>query len=361
MVRTPIDLRSDTATRPTPAMRAAMAEAEVGDDVLGEDPTVNRLQERLAEMLGKEAALFVPSGTMSNQIGVRLHCKPGDEVILETGCHIYNHEQGGVSQLSAVATRTIDGEAGMIRREQIENILRPDNMHYVRSRLLSFENTHNRAGGSVLPYDEVVRVCDWAHERGLATHLDGARFFNAVVATGISAADWACPFDTVSVCFSKGLGAPIGAALAGPRSMMKEALRHRKLLGGGMRQAGIIAAAALFALENHVERLADDHAHAAMFAEAVRSLPGLTLQRNPVESNIVFFRIDPALGTAPEFCGRMKERGVIMMVENARTVRIVTHLDVSREQMQYVCEVLREVVEAGPNDGRTEAVKSAYA
>ncbi|HWB00205.1 MAG TPA: GntG family PLP-dependent aldolase, partial [Pirellulales bacterium] len=248
MPRTPIDLRSDTATRPTTAMRAAMAEAPVGDDVLAEDPTVNALEERIAAMLGKDSAMFVPSGTMSNQIGVRLHCRPGDEVILESGCHIYNHEQGGVAQLSALATRTVDGRGGMLQLEQLEGLLRPDNMHYVRSRLLCLENTHNRAGGAVLPLAEVERVCGWAHEHGLGTHLDGARLFNAVVATGISAERWARSFDTVSVCFSKGLGAPVGSAICGSKELMRDAKRHRKLFGGGMRQAGIIAAGALYAL-----------------------------------------------------------------------------------------------------------------
>ncbi len=357
----PIDLRSDTATRPTPAMRAAMAAAEVGDDVLAEDTTVNRLQERIATMLGKEAALFVPSGTMSNQIGVRLHCKPGDEVILEAGGHIYNHEQGGVSQLSGVATRTVEGHAGMLRVEQLEGLIRPDNNHYARTRLVCLENTHNRAGGCVLPFDEVQRTCDWAHERGLMTHLDGARLFNAVVASGIAASKWAAPFDTVSVCFSKGLGAPVGSALCGPRAMIHEALRHRKLFGGGMRQAGIIAAGALYALEHHVARLADDHAHAKMLADCVHATDGLMLQANPVETNIVFFSVHPKLGSASEFCGRLRQYGVLMMVENARTIRAVTHLDVNRKQMEEVCNALRQVAAGGSGDLPVDTVKSAYA
>ena len=200
-----LDFRSDTATRPTPAMRAAMAAAEVGDDVFGEDPTVNRLQQRLAEIMGKEAALFVPSGTMSNQIGIRVHCQPGDEFLCETGCHIYNYEQGAFAQLSGLVARTIDGEYGVLRLEQLRDLIRPAEQHNVRTRLVCLENTHNRGGGRVLPYDEVVRICDWAHEHGIITHLDGARLFNAVVATGIPAARWAQHFDTVSICFSKGL------------------------------------------------------------------------------------------------------------------------------------------------------------
>ncbi len=254
-----IDLRSDTVTRPTAAMRQAMANAEVGDDVFGDDPTVNRLQERIAEMLGKEAAVYVPSGTMSNQIGVRIHCQPGDEFICEAGCHIYNYEQAGYAQLSGVAARTVEGDFGVLRLEQLTGLIRGENDHLVRTRLVCLENTHNRGSGRIQPYDEVVRICRWAHDSDLATHLDGARLFNAVVATGISARDWSQHFDTVSVCFSKGLGAPVGSALAGPKELIAKARRARKLFGGGMRQAGVIAAAALYALEHHVERLADDH------------------------------------------------------------------------------------------------------
>ncbi|HEX4130818.1 MAG TPA: low-specificity L-threonine aldolase [Pirellulales bacterium] len=356
-----IDLRSDTATRPTAAMRAAMAAAEVGDDVLGEDPTIRGLEERIAATLAKEAAVFVPSGTMSNQIGVRLHCQPGDEVILESGCHIYNHEQGGLAQLSGLATRTLDGERGMLRLEQIQNLIRPDNIHYVRTRLVCLENTHNRAGGAVLPYDQLEQLCSWAHERGLATHLDGARLFNAVVASGISADRWAQHFDTVSVCFSKGLGAPVGSALCGTRAAIRTAVRIRKLLGGGMRQAGIIAAGALYALEHHVERLAEDHAHAALLADAVRATEGLSLRHGNVETNIVFFDMAPELGTASEFCGRLRERGVLAMAENLRTIRAVTHLDVSREQIVRACSALGEAASSAASNRPATAVRSAYA
>ena len=251
-----IDLRSDTVTRPTPGMRAAMAEADVGDDVFGEDPTVAALEDRVAALLGKERAIFVPSGTMSNQIGLRLHCSPGDELICEADCHIYNYEQAGYAQFSGLAVRPVAGEEAILRREQLEGLIRGENDHLPRTRLLCLENTHNRGAGRVLPYDGVVDICDWAHAIGLATHLDGARLWNAAVATGIPPADWAQHFDTVSVCFSKGLGAPVGSALAGHARLIKLARRHRKLLGGGMRQAGVLAAAALYALEHHVDRLA---------------------------------------------------------------------------------------------------------
>ncbi len=237
-----LDFRSDTVTRPTPAMRAAMAGAEVGDDVFDEDPSVHALQQRIAAMLGKESALFVPSGSMSNQIGVRVHCSPGDEFICEAGCHIYNYEQGAYAQLSGVAARTVEGQNGVLQPEQLTGLIRADNEHLVRTRLVCLENTHNRGAGKIQPYDIVESICQWAHGAGLATHLDGARLFNAVVATGIDAARWARHFDTVSVCFSKGLGAPVGSALAGPKDMIQKARRHRKLFGGGIAAAGVLAA-----------------------------------------------------------------------------------------------------------------------
>jgi threonine aldolase len=245
-----LDFRSDTVTKPTPGMRKAMAEAAVGDDVFDEDPSVHALQERVADLLGKEAAVFVPSGSMSNQIGVRVHCDPGDEFICESGCHIYNYEQGAYAQLSGLATRTVDGVCGVLQLEQLTGLIRADNEHLCRTRLVCLENTHNRGAGRIQPYDVVESICDWAHANGLRTHLDGARLFNAVVASGISARDWAQHFDTVSVCFSKGLGAPVGSALAGTKEHIKKARRVRKLFGGGMRQAGIIAAGALYALEH---------------------------------------------------------------------------------------------------------------
>lgn len=358
----PIDLRSDTATCPTPAMRQAMAQAEVGDDMVAEDPTMNRLQDRLAEILGKEAALFVPSGTMSNQIGVRVHCRPGDEVILESGCHIYNYEQGGVAQLSGLATRTVDGHAGIMRLEQLEGLIRPDNQHLVRTRLVCIENTHNRGAGRVQPYDEVERICRWAHDHGLATHLDGARLFNAAVASGIAADRWAQHFDTVSVCFSKGLGAPVGSALAGTRELIAEALRARKLFGGAMRQAGIIAAGALYALENHVERLAEDHANAQLLADAVREAEGLELRPDRVDTNLVIFHVDPLLGTAAQLVARLKEQGVLVGAIAPQLIRVVTHLDVSRDDVKKACDILRRVAEeAAHASSQPQAAKSAYA
>jgi threonine aldolase len=344
-----LDFRSDTVTKPTKAMRRAMAEADVGDDVFGEDPTINRLQERVAEMLGKEAAVYVPSGSMSNQIGVRLHCSPGDEFICESGCHIYNYEQGAFAQLSGVVPRTVEGEYGVLRPEQLRNLIRPDNEHLVRTRLVCLENTHNRGSGRVQPYDIVESICNWARAGSMRTHLDGARLFNAAVASGITAERWARHFDTVSVCFSKGLGAPVGSALAGSRELMVLARRHRKLFGGTMRQAGVIAAGALYALEHHIDRLAEDHANAQHLADIIRSIDEFELRPAKVDTNIVIFAVDPRLGTANEFATGLKQRGLLMLSVGPNLIRAVTHLDVNGEDVKRAGQVLRDTVRAASN------------
>jgi threonine aldolase len=341
-----VDLRSDTVTRPTPEMRAAMAAAEVGDDVIDVDPTVDRLQRTTAELLGKEAALFFPSGSMSNQVAVRVHCAPGDEFLCEENCHIYNYEQGAFAQLSGLVARTILGQAGVLRVDQLRGTIRPHDDHAVRTRLVCLENTHNRGAGRVQPYEGVVEICQWAHENRLATHLDGARLFNAVAATSYSLADWARHFDTVSVCFSKGLGAPIGSALAGPADLIRQARRCRKLFGGGMRQVGIIAAGALYALENHRERLVEDHQHAEILAEAVRQTAGLTLDPPTVDTNIVIFDVDASLGTAAEFVAALRQQEVWMLPVGAQRVRAVTHLDVDRPAVEIAAQRIQEVAQA---------------
>lgn len=338
-----MDFRSDTVTRPNAAMRAAMTEAEVGDDVFGEDPTTNRLQAKVAEMLGMEAAIYAPSGTMTNLMGVRLHCKPGDEMICEAGCHIINYEQAGYAQLSGIAARTVEGRYGVIEPSQIKDLIRPGDTHQVRTRLVCLENTHNRGGGKIQPYDTVKSICGWAHENGLRTHLDGARLFNAVVATGIEATRWAAHFDTVSVCFSKGLGAPVGSALAGSRDLIAEALRHRKVLGGGMRQCGVTASAALYALENHVERLAHDHECAQRLAAGIAEIDELELTPEQIDTNLLFFRVDERLGTAADFCNRLRERGVLMLPLGPQSVRAVTHLDVTPQDAERAIEVLKQL------------------
>jgi threonine aldolase len=343
MFSPPIDLRSDTVTKPTPAMRAAMAAAEVGDDVAGEDPTVSALESRIADLLGKEAAVFVPSGTMSNQIAVRVHCGPGDEFLCETDCHIYRYEQGAYAQLFGVTVQPIDGEHGVLHVEQLVDRIRPEGDHTVRTRLVCLENTHNRGAGRIQPIAAVEEICQWASENGLARHLDGARLFNAVVATGITADEWARHFDTVSVCFSKGLGAPVGSALCGPADMIHRARRVRKVLGGSMRQAGIIAAGALYALDHHVERLADDHEKARALAGAIRETPGLALDPDVVDTNIVIFRIDPKLNTAKEFAERLAQNGVLLYDVGRQVLRAVTHLDVTMEQVRQAGELIRKV------------------
>ena len=347
-----LDFRSDTVTRPTPAMRRAMAEAEVGDDVFGEDPTVNRLQRRMAEMLDKEAALFVASGTMSNVIAVRLHCRAGQELICESSSHIYSFEQSAYAQLCGVAARPVRGTGGVVQVEQLHELIRPDDPHHVRTALVCLENTHNHGGGRIQPYEIVEAICRWAHSHGLKTHLDGARLLNAVVATGIRAPEWTNHFETVSVCFSKGLGAPVGSVLAGSTELIAEAVRHRKVLGGGMRQAGILAAAALYAVDHHVDRLAEDHANAARLAAGIRQIDGLRLADDLVDTNILFFRVDPSLGTAAEFSARLKQRGLLMLPTARETIRAVTHLDVGEADVDRAIELLAIAARPGAAQGK---------
>jgi threonine aldolase len=321
----------------------------VGDDVWGDDPTVQLLQERVAALLGKEAALLVPSGTMANLIATRLHCRPGDELICEANCHVYFYEQGGYAQINGVIARAMPGEYGALRLEQLEGSIQADNPHFAHTRLLWLENTHNRGGGRIQPYADVAAQCGWAHSHGLCTHLDGARLLNAVVAGRISAADWASHFDTVSLCFSKGLGAPVGSALAGPRELMQQAQRHRKVLGGGMRQAGVLAAAALYALDHHIERLADDHANAQRLAAGIRQIAPLRLDPETIHTNMVFFRVAPAWGTAAEFCARLEQHGVQMASGGPAMVRAVTHLDVTAADVDVAIAAMSQV--AGQHKG----------
>ena len=342
----PIDLRSDTVTTPTPAMREAMAGAEVGDDVMNEDPTVLRLQELTAGLLGKEAALFVPSGTMANQIAIGLHARPGDELICGPDAHVYLWEGGGIARLWGVTSRTIAPSRGLLHLDDLVGKIRPDDSHYARTRLVCLENTHNRGGGKVHPITTIAEIAGWARAHNLAMHLDGARLMNAVVASGIPASEWARYFDTVSICFSKGLGAPVGSALVGSNEAIHEAHRLRKLLGGGMRQAGVVAAGALHALEHHVTRLAEDHRNAEVLAKAVEETSGLSLEKGPVETNLVWIAVDPGLGTAREVSARLKERGLLVSALGAQVLRACTHLDVSREQTLKAAEILRGV--AGP-------------
>jgi threonine aldolase len=324
-------------------MKRAMMEAEVGDDVYGDDPTVNSLETRTAALLGKEAALFVPSGTMANQIAVAVHTRPGDELLCAETSHVYVWEAGGIARHSGVTTRTFPGDVGLLRLSDIEDAVRPDDVHYARTRLVWLENTHNRGGGRVHPMESIAAIRHWARENQLLMHLDGARLMNAVVATGTSAADWARHFDTVSICFSKGLGAPVGSALAGSAEAIRHARAFRKLLGGAMRQAGIIAAGALHALDNHVDRLADDHVHAKILADAFESTEGFSLESGPVETNLVWVTVDPALGTAAEVVAYLKTRGIALSALGGQVIRACTHLDVSRDDVEYAATVIRQI------------------
>jgi threonine aldolase len=338
-----IDLRSDTVTKPTPAMRRAMAEADVGDDVFGDDPTVKALEERTAALLGKEAAVFVPSGTMANQIGIAVNTRPGDELLCSSTSHVYVWEAGGIARLSGVTARTFAGDNGLLTLDDIRDAVRPDDPHYVRTRLVCLENTHNRGGGRTHPYESIIEIARWAARHNLAVHLDGARLMNAVVATRRPAREWAHHFDTVSICFSKGLGAPVGSALAGSQECIMRARRLRKLFGGGMRQAGIIAAAALYALENHVNRLEEDHAHAKILADAVTDCEGLALESGPVETNLVWISVDAKVGSAAEVATYLRSRGILVSVLGAQVLRACTHLDVTPEQIQYAATVIRGI------------------
>ena len=336
-----IDLRSDTVTKPTSAMLAAMTAAAVGDDVFGEDPSVNDLERHTAALFGKEAGLFVPTGTMANQIAVRVHCRPQDEILLETNSHICLWEAGGPAALSGVTCRTIDSARGLLTAADLEGKVRPDDMHSVRTRLVALENTHNRGGGTCYALDAVQAISRWARANGLAIHLDGARIWNALVKTGTTAADWGAPFDTVAVCFSKGLGTPVGSMLLGPRDLIAHGRRVRKLFGGAMRQVGYLAAACRYALDHHIARLADDHVNAQLIASAARDVPGFTLTPPDVETNLVWWEVDARHGTAKQVAERLKAKGVLVAPLGARVIRAVTHLDVSREQCVKAAEAVR--------------------
>jgi threonine aldolase len=337
----PIDLRSDTVTRPTPAMRKAMAEAEVGDDVYDDDPTLHRLQDRMAALLGKESALFVVSGTMGNQIAVRSQVEHGDEILLEKDCHIFRYEVGGVASNSGAQVQTLEGRRGAIDPAQVIAAIRGVDIHDPPTRLLCLENTHNRAGGAVVPLDQLTATARAAFEHGLRVHLDGARLWNAHVATGVPLAAWAEPFDTVMMCFSKGLGAPVGSILAGDSETIARARRMRKMFGGGIRQGGILAAACLYALDHHVERLAEDHRRARRLAELIREAPGLALDPGGVDTNIVFFDIlDPAL-TAEAAVQRLRQRGLWISAYGPRRLRAITHLDVDDAAIERAGALLR--------------------
>jgi threonine aldolase len=340
---TPIDLRSDTVTRPTPGMRRVMAEAEVGDDVFGEDPTVNRLQEMVAEILGTEAALFVPSGTMGNEICIRCHTQPGDELICEAGAHFLHYESGAMAALSGVQARTIVGERGVITAQQVEAVLRGETYYFPRSRLITIENTHNLAGGTIFPLKEIAPIRRLASSRGLAMHLDGARLWNASAASGIALRDYVQHFDSVAVSFSKGLGAPIGSAIAGTKDFIALARRIRRMFGGAMRQVGIIAAAAIYGLEHHRERIVEDHTNARRLAEALHGRNGIAIDLETVQTNIVIMDIAKTKLAVPAAIEALKKAGVLVVPFGAATLRAVTHLDVSAADIDDAIAVFSKI------------------
>ena len=338
-----VDLRSDTFTKPSPGMREAIARAEVGDDVFGEDPTVNLLQDKVAAMLGKEAGLFVASGTMGNQVAVNAHTHPGDEAILESDAHIFIYEAGGPARLSGVQLWPISGSGGVITAEQVEAAIRPDNVHHPSTRLICLENTHNRGGGTIFPIEEIRRIRKVAEQHGLRMHLDGARLWNAAVATGISLDEWAKYFDSVSVCFSKGMGAPVGSMLVGDGHFIEEAHRVRKVIGGAMRQAGIIAAGALYAVEHHFDRLADDHRNARQLAEALAELPGLSIDLNSVQTNILFMEVEASVCPAQEAEEKLRQKDVLVLALGPSRIRAVTHLDIPDGGIEKAISGFKEV------------------
>lgn len=341
----PIDMRSDTVTRPTPAMRAAIAAAEVGDDMIAEDPTVNRLERMCCEIFGKQAAVYACSGTQSNQMGVRVHCYPGDELLIETGGHIANFEAGAPAALSGVTCRLIEGQNGLLDLPQLEGKIRAVNQHLTRTRLVCLENTTNLGGGYFYTRENLARVSNWAWSNGLKMHLDGARLFNASVASGLTPAEICSHFDTISVCFSKGLGCPMGSVLVGNQDDITKARHIRKLFGGALRQAGMMAASAIHALEHHVERLSDDHENARLLADGIALIPGLSVE-TPV-TNLVYLSVDPSLGNAGQFAMQLKSLGVLISASGRQRLRACTHLDVSKDQIPVVLDAMRAAVQSG--------------
>lgn len=346
MTTPPIDLRSDTVTRPTAAMRAAMAAAEVGDDQYGEDPTAARLQHEMAALLGKEAALWVPSGTMANQIALKVLTRPGDEVVASRQSHAAWHEAGAAAANAGVQIVEV-GAGGLFSADDLDAAIKPAGLPvFPRTTLVEIENTHNRGGGLVFPQDAVERICERARSRGLASFLDGARLWNAAVASGRAEAELAAPFDLVAVAFSKGLGAPGGSLLAGPRELITAADRARRMFGGAMRQTGHYAAAALHGVAHHRARLAGDHANARTLAEAIAPLPCVQLDLATVQTNIVVFHLAPGAPDAPTLVVRAREQGVLLNAFGPRTVRAVTHLDVDAAQVRRAGDVLRRLLDS---------------
>jgi len=339
-----IELHSDTQTRPTPGMRKAMADAVVGDEQKGEDPSVNRLLDMAKALFGKEDAVFLPSGTMCNQISLMIHCRPGDEVLCDKTAHIWSTEGGGAAVFAGSLIRPIDGEHGIFTAQQLEQNIRAVRRHTPKPRLVSIEQTSNGGGGTVWPLETIREVEAMARQHGLAMHMDGARVMNAVVASNVSAADFAQPFDTMWLDLSKGLGCPFGAVLLGTRALIEDAWQWKQRMGGAMRQAGVIAAAGIYALENHVDRMAEDHANAKFFADRIAEIPGVQLDSAGVETNLVFFDVSKTGLTAPQVHDRLLEHGVRIGASSGTRMRAVTHYDVTRDKLAEAAAALATVV-----------------
>ncbi len=351
-----IDLRSDTVTRPTPAMRRAMADAEVGDDVYREDPTVSRLEVRAAEIFGREAALFIPSGTMGNQAAIKVHTRPGQEVVCEARAHIFNYEMGMMGAFSGVIPRAVLAEDGIMSWGQIEAVIRARSDHHSVTGLIELENSANLAGGSVYPIAVSDEICDRAHQRGLPVHLDGARIFNSAVALGQGVIELTRKFDSIMFCLSKGLGAPVGSMLVGSKAFIEEARLVRKMLGGGMRQAGILAAAGLVALEETPGKLHIDHENAKFLAEGLAEIPGVKIDPAKIKTNILFFDVPPGGLSASEVSTRLAAQGVLANPTSHKSIRMVTHFDVDRAGCGRALQVLREILAVTRSPASTRTV-----
>lgn len=341
-----IDLRSDTVTKPSDGMRTIMAQAVVGDDVLGDDPTVKELEKKVAELLNKEAAVYVPSGTMSNQIALYTASNRGDEILCETGCHIVNYEAAAPAAISGLLVHLLPGERGILSAETIEQNIRPINIHCPITKIIALENTHNRAGGTIYPKETIAEIEKVARKNNLWMHLDGARLWNAHVASGVALDVYASYFDSVSVCLSKGLGAPIGSVLSGSAEFIERARKTRKMFGGGMRQVGIIASAGIYALDNNISRLAYDHMNAKTLANGLSRIKGLTIDMETVQTNIVIVDIDPEIYTAETFIEALSKEGVLCVPFGPARVRFVTHLDVNEEDCKKAVEAVSKIMSA---------------
>ena len=345
-----IDLRSDTVTKPSKAMRQAIAEAEVGDDVFEDDPTVKRLEEMTAELLGEEKALFVPSGTMANEVAIKSLTKPGDEVVLEEDSHIYNYEVGAPSVLCGVQLHTLKGKRGVLTAQQILDHLRPQDIHIPPTTLICLENTHNRAGGTIYPLEEIKKIREATKPLEIKMHLDGARLWNATIATGIPLDEYAWHFDSVSVCLSKGLGAPIGSVISGGSDFIQIARRNRKMFGGGMRQVGIIAAAGIYAIENNFNRIIEDHRNAKVLAQGLSKIPKISVDLESVQTNIVVIDIKESGMEVAEVLEKLKEKNVLAVPFGRNKIRCVTHLNVSRDDIYQALDVFKQVFENPSTD-----------